>query len=126
MKHKYEQMVIDGTRLLGVKDDKKSGSYGSYVRIVETGETCYACANGKFFNHEETQKMVDAVARKMLKGHHQTDGFPWKPISFPLKEDGSVDYGHFIFSNPLLSFPMRFWGNESYLKQIAWIEEKEK
>ena len=90
MKHRYEQMVIEGTRLLGIKDDKRSGSYGSYVRIVDTGETCYACANGRFFDHEETQKMVDAVARKMLKGHHQTDGFPWKPINFSLKEDGSV------------------------------------
>ena len=62
----------------------------------------------------------------MLKGHHQTDGFMWKPIHFTLTEDGSIVYGHFIFSNPFLSFPMKFWGCESYLKQIAWIEEKEK
>ena len=38
MKHKYEQTVIEGTRLLGIKDDKRSGSYGSYVRIVDTGK----------------------------------------------------------------------------------------
>ncbi len=125
MKHTYEQMIIEGTRLLGLKPDGKSESYGSYIRIVDTGETCYACANGQFFEHDETQRMADAVAKKMIAGHHQTDSFYWKPIKFPVTEDG-IDYGHFIFSNPILSFPMKFWGNESYLKQIAWIEEKER
>lgn len=126
MKHRYEQMLIEGTRLLGLKSDGKSNSYGSYIRVVDTGETCYACANGKFFDHEETQRLANAVAEKMAKGSRQTDPFRWKLISFPVKKDGEVDYGYFIFSNPILSFPISFWGDDSYLKQIAWIKEREK
>ena len=126
MKHSYEQMIIEGTRLLGIKDDGRSSGYGSYVRVTDTGETCYACANGKFFDHEETRKMVDAVAKKMQKGHRQTDSFSWKPIEFPIAEDGAIDYWNFIFSNLFLSFPIKFWGCESYLKQIEWIKEREK
>lgn len=125
MKHRYEQMIIEGTRLLGIKSDGKSNSYGSYIRDVDTGETCYACANGQFFDHEETQRMVDTVAKKMLKGHHQTDAFPWKPVEFPETENG-IDWGHFIFSNKFLSFPIQFWGAEGYLRQIEWIKEREK
>lgn len=124
MKHQYEQMIIEGTRLLGLKSDGKADAYGSYVRVVDTGEACYACADGRFFDSEETKRMVDAVAARMMKGHHQTESFLWKPIEFPVTEDG-IDYGHFIFSNHILSFPIQFLSADGYVKQIEWIKEKE-
>ena len=124
-KHEYEQMIIEGTRLLGHRSDSRSNGYGSYVRLKDTGETCYACCNGQFFEHEETQRMVDAVAKRMLKGHHQTDAFPWKPIVFPYTENGEIDFGYFIRSNYILAFPIQFWGHESYDRQIEWIKKRE-
>lgn len=124
MKYRYEQMLIEGTRLLGLKPDGRSNSYGSYVRIVDTGETCYACANGQFFDHEETQRLVDAVTKKMLAGHHPTEAFNWHPIEFPCSEAG-VDYGHFIYGNPALRFTIHFWGDSSYVRQIEWIMRHE-
>ena len=124
-KHEYEQMIIEGTRLLEIKDDGRSGGYGSYVRMKDTGETCFACPNGQFFRHEETQRLIAKVAAHYLKGHHPTDAFSWKPIVFPYTENGEIDFGDFIFGNRILAFPTIFWGHESYDKQIAWIMKRE-
>lgn len=127
-KHQYEMMVIEGTRLLGLPDKNNNCAYGSYVRVKDTGETCFAAGNGLFFDHKETQRMVDAKAKRMLKGYHQTDTFVWHPIVFPYIEvDGKrmVDFAYYIRSNNILNFPMQFWGHESYDKQIQWIIERE-
>lgn len=127
-KHEYEMMVIEGTRLLGLPNENNNCAYGSYVRVKDTGETCYASANGQFFEHKETQRRINLVAKRMLKGFHPTDTFIWRPIVFPyVEKDGqmTVDFLYYIRSNNTLNFPAQFMGYESYERQVQWIKERE-
>lgn len=121
--HDYDYMVIEGTRLLELKDDGKSNAYGAYVRNRNTGATSYACANGMFFTHGQILNALDKI-HKRAPSYDPTDAYVWHPILFPMKDD-KVNFAYYLASEPILSFPMQFWGHESYDKQIKWIVEQE-
>lgn len=116
-KYYYKVMIVEGTRLLDIKDDKRSSSYGTLLRNQDTGETTYACANGEFFPHEEVMK------KKRL--YFDETVFPWQPVVFPFAEKDTVDLSHYITSHFQLAYPMQFWGHESYDRQIEWLAKQE-
>ena len=116
-KHYYKVMFVEGTRLLNIRDDKKSSSYGSLLRNQDTGETTYACANGEFFSHEE-------ILKKKCMYFDETV-FPWHPVVFPFAEKGVIDLPYYITSNFHLAIPIQFWGHASYDAQIKWLAAQE-
>ena len=125
--HDYDYMIIEGTRLLGLKDDGKSSAYGAYVRNKNTGAMSYACANGTFFTHGQILSALDKI-HKRAPGYDPTDSYVWHPILFPYTQDAEepqINFAYYLASEPILSFPMQFWGHESYDKQIKWIAEQE-
>ncbi len=117
-KHFYQVMIVEGTRLLNIKQNGKNTSYGSLLKNADTGEMCYACPDGQFFDHEQ-------VLAKRQK-YFSEDTFIWHPVYFPLMiEDGKIDLTYYITSRYLLTFPIQFWGHESYDQQIAWLIQQE-
>lgn len=123
----YDYMVIEGTRLLGIPDDGKSSAYGSYVVNRKTGASSYACANGKFFTHGQILSAFRGL-HKRNPAYDPTESFAWHPIIFPYeKEPGEprINFAYYLASEPILAFPMQFWGHESYDRQIRWLAEQE-
>jgi len=116
-KYYYKVMIVEGTRLLDIKDDRRSSSYGSLLRNQDTGEMTYACANGKFFTHEEILKKKRPYFDETI--------FPWRPVVFPFAEKDTVDLSYYITSRFLLTYPMQFWGHKAYDRQIEWLAKQE-
>jgi hypothetical protein len=116
-KHFYQVMVVEGTRLLNVKQNGKNNSYGSLLRNVDTGETCFASPDGVFYDHKQI--------KKLRQKYFPEEIFPWHPVYFPLTADGKVDLTHYITCRYQLTFPMQFWGHESYDKQVEWLAKQE-
>lgn len=116
-KHFYQVMIVEGTRLLNIKQNGKNNSYGSLLRNADSGEMCYACPDGEFYD--------DKQVRKLKQKCFPEDLFPWHPVYFPITADGKIDITHFITSRYQLTFPMQFWGHESYDKQVEWLVKQE-
>jgi len=116
-KYYYKVMIVEGTRLLNIRDDGKSSSYGALLRNQDTGEMTYACANGEFFTHE------DILKHKRLYFDHTA--FPWKPVLFPFAEKDTVDLCYYVTSRFLLTYPIQFWGHKAYDRQIEWLARQE-
>ena len=110
----YAYMAIEGSRLLGIKEN----GYGAYVKNLSTGETCYACANGKFFVHEQFEDKLRNLPYDPIAS------FQWHPILFPC-EGALINFADYILSDTVLSFPIRFNGHESYDQQIEWLRRQE-
>lgn len=110
----YAYMVIEGSRLLGIREN----GYGAYVKNLDTGETCYACANGQFFLHEQ----IEDALRKLP--YDPTASFQWHPVLFPC-EGALINFADYVLSDPILSFPVRLNGHGSYDAQIEWIQRQE-
>ena len=111
--HAYQYMAVEGTRLMGLPSDGRNEGYGSLVQDMDTGAMSYAATNGVFYTNIP-QKNLELVLQ----------AFAWKPIVFPCRmKDGEpeIDWAHYITSNTLLYFPLRFWGSESFDKQVLWI-----
>lgn len=124
-KHDYQIQAIEGTRLLNIRDDGQSAGYGAYIRMMDTGETCYACMNGKFFGHDEIE---ERVAKLITPYYDPRAIFPWQPVLFPwIKKDGQrlVDMTYYLMSDFRLAFPLQMMHPESFDAQIQWIMERE-
>ena len=116
-KHFYQVMIVEGTRLLNIKSNGRSNSYGSLLRNEDTGEMCYACADGQFFNHKQIQRLRQKYFHEEI--------FTWHPVYFPITKEGKIDVSHFIRSRYQLTFPMQFWGHDSYDRQVEWLSKQE-
>ena len=116
-KYYYKVMVVEGTRLLNIRDDGRSSSYGALLRNQDTGEMTYACANGEFYPHEELLKKK--------RPYFDETAFPWQPVVFPFAEKDTVDLSYYITSRFLLTYPMQFWGHKAYDRQIEWLARQE-
>lgn len=120
-KHDYQLMLIEGTRLLGLRDDGKTPGYGAYLRVMDMGETCYACMNGKFYEHDEVERLANKQATPL---YDPRTVFQWAPVLFPYK-DGLVDMTHYLLSDFRLAFPIQLWNPPSMDEQIKWIMKLE-
>jgi hypothetical protein len=116
-KHFYQVMIVEGTRLLNIKQNGKNNSYGSLLRNADSGETCFASPDGVFYDHKQI--------KKLRQKYFPEDLFPWHPVYFPITADGRIDLTHYITSRYQLTFPMQFWGHESYDKQVEWLAKQE-
>lgn len=116
-KHFYQVMIVEGTRLLNIKQNGKNNSYGSLLRNADSGEMCYACPDGEFYDHKQI--------KKLRQKYFPEEIFPWHPVYFPITADGKVDLTHYITCRYQLTFPMQFWGHESYDQQIEWLAKQE-
>lgn len=116
-KHTYELMKVEGTRLLGLEDDGRTGGYGALVRNMDTGEMNFACTNGICYSNQE---ILDMRPKYYIEA-----GFLWHPVYFPYTDDGGIDFTYYILSDAILAFPIQFNGHDAYDKQIGWIKEQE-
>lgn len=116
-KHCYGVRAVEGTRLLNLKDDGRTGGYGAQLINYDTDETCYACTNGKFYTHQDILRMKPSWFPE--------NSFPYHPVVFPYMEDGKINLSHYIASNTLFAFPIQFWCHESYDRQLEWLSEQE-
>lgn len=116
-KHLYQVMIVEGTRLLNIKPNSKNNSYGSLLRNADSGEMCFASPDGVFYSHKEV--------KKLRQKYFPEDLFPWHPVYFPITTDGKIDLTHYITCRYQLTFPMQFWGHESYDKQVEWLGKQE-
>ena len=126
-RYDYELMVIEGTRLLELKDTNNASAYGAYVRNKQTGETSFASPNGTFFTHGEVTAALDRIHKRAPK-YDPTATFVWRPILFPyIKKDGepTIDMTYYVMGNDILSFPAQLLSQAGYQEQAEWIASQE-
>ena len=107
--------------------DGAANTYGSYVRNMDTGESCFACPNGQFFTHGQIEDALKRI-HKRAPMYDPTDSYIWHPILFPYEEkkgEPRVNLAYYIVSDPILSFPIHFLGHVSYDQQLKWIAGQE-